>query len=93
LNIAIVASTIFALRRKAKLEGLAYSGARAPLYPVLPAFFVLFLLGISVNVLLTQTKQAMIGAIFLVTGLPVFFLMRRINKSPRPAAPLPPAQA
>ena len=93
MNIAVVASTIFVLRRKAKLSGRPYSGARAPLYPVLPAFFVLFLMGISVNVLLTQTKQALMGAVFLVTGLPVFFLMRWINKSPRPAAPQPPAQA
>ncbi|MCX6575561.1 MAG: amino acid permease [Candidatus Aminicenantes bacterium] len=93
MNIAVVASTIFVLRRKAKLSGQPYSGARAPLYPVLPAFFVLFLMGISVNVLLTQTKQALMGAVFLVTGLPVFFLMRWINKSPRPAAPQPPAQA
>jgi hypothetical protein len=50
-------------------------------------------MGISVNVLLTQTKQALIGAIIFVTGLPVFFLMRRINKSPGSAAPQPPAQA
>jgi APA family basic amino acid/polyamine antiporter len=93
MNIAVVASTIFILRRKAKLSGQPYAGARAPLYPVLPAFFVLFLMGISINVLLTQTKQALVGAIFLVTGLPAFFLMRRINKSARSAGPPPPAQA
>ncbi len=81
MNIAVVASTIFALRRKAKLEGQVSTGVSAPFYPVLPAFFVLFLMGISLNVLLTQTKQALMGAIFFLGGLPVFFLMRRINKS------------
>ena len=112
-NIALVASTIFVLRRKARrVKGRAfgsplardlnprastaevdprvkpgapaaaetpYDGYKAPLYPILPAFFVLFLFGISLNVLLTQTKQALIGAALFATGLPVFLLMRRIN--------------
>jgi basic amino acid/polyamine antiporter, APA family len=79
LNIAIVASTIFVLRRKASRNGLPHDGFRAPLFPVLPALFTLFLLGISINVLLTQTKQALLGAAISLTGLPVFWLMRKIS--------------
>jgi APA family basic amino acid/polyamine antiporter len=78
-NIALVASTIFVLRRKARRAEVPYDGYKAPFYPILPAIFVLFLLGISLNVLLTQTKQALIGAALFATGLPVFLLMRRIN--------------
>jgi len=84
-NIALVASTIFVLHRKARASGLAYDGYKAPLYPVLPAVFVLFLIGISLNVLLTQTKEALFGVALFVTGLPVFLLMRRINAKREPS--------
>jgi len=86
LNIAIVASTIFALRRKARREAAPYQGYRLPLYPVLPAIFVVFLLGISLNVLLTQTREALIGALLFVSGYPVFHGMRRwyAKRSPMP---------
>jgi basic amino acid/polyamine antiporter, APA family len=82
LNIALVASTIFILRRKARRAGEMHTGYRVPLYPVLPAFFVLFLLGISLNVLLTQTREALIGAVFFALGYPVFRLMRRLYGEP-----------
>ena len=81
LNIAVAASTIFALRRRARRSSHAYDGYKAPLYPVLPAIFTLFLLGISLNVLLTQTREALLDAVFFITGLPVFLLMRRIHKN------------
>ena len=81
LNIAVAASTIFALRRRARQSSQAYDGYKAPLYPVLPAIFTLFLLGISLNVLLTQTREALLGALFFITGIPVFLLMRRIHKN------------
>jgi len=83
LTIAIVASTIFVLRRKADRVRTeeSYKGYRVPLYPVLPAVFVLFLLTISVNVFLTQTRQALIGALVFVSGFPLFLLMRRLRRS------------
>jgi len=84
LNIAVVASTIFVLRRKASRNGLPYDGFKAPLFPFLPALFTVFLLGISVNVLLTQTREALLGAAFSMTGLPFFWLMRKINKNRGP---------
>ena len=80
MNIAVVASTIFVLRKKAKQQGIPYTGYRMPLYPVLPAIFIVFLFGISLNVLLTQTREALFGALFFATGLPFFWIMRKINK-------------
>lgn len=85
LAIAVVASMVFALRRRAKREGTVHDGYRVPLYPVLPAVFVVFLLGISLNVLLTQTREALIGAVMLATGLPAFYGMRRWYAKRRPA--------
>lgn len=83
LNIALVASTLFVLRRKAKRAGEEYSGYRVPLYPVVPAIFVLFLLGISANVLLTQTREALIGLVLFASGYPIFRLMRRVTRDLR----------
>lgn len=78
-NIALVASTIFSLRRKARRENIFYDGYKTPLYPILPAVFVIFLSGISLNVLLTQTREALAGVILFASGFPIFLLMRRLN--------------
>jgi APA family basic amino acid/polyamine antiporter len=79
LNIALAASTIFVLRRRARTETPPFDGFKAPLFPVLPAFFILFLLGISANILLTQTREALLGAVFFATGWPVLLLMRKMT--------------
>ena len=80
ITLAIVSSSIFFLRRKARLSGEAYTGYRIPLYPVLPLLFVAFMLVIALNVLLTQTREALYGAIFFAAGFPVFLLMRRVSR-------------
>jgi APA family basic amino acid/polyamine antiporter len=79
LNLSIVASTIFFLRKRAGAAN--YRGFRVPLYPVLPAVFVIFLFAISMNVLATQTRSALFGMAIMVTGLPIFLLMRKLHKS------------
>ena len=83
LNLALVAATIFILRKKAGPND-PYDGYRVPVYPLVPAIFVLVLFSVSVNVLLTQTKSALVGAIIFITGLPVFYLMRRVSKKQNP---------
>jgi len=85
ITLAIVSSSIFFLRRKAKLAGEPYAGYRIPLYPVLPLIFVVFMLAIAVNVLMTQTREALYGAVFFAVGFPVFLLMRRVSRGPAPS--------
>jgi APA family basic amino acid/polyamine antiporter len=78
LNNALVASTIFVLRRR----GITEPGKEAykvPLYPFLPGFFVLFLLMIAVNVLLSQPGYTAVGLAILAAGYPMFLLMRRLS--------------
>lgn len=79
LNIAIVASTIFILRRRMRAE--PYDGYKVPLFPVIPAIFVLFLVTISVNVFWSQTREALIGLVIFLTGWPVFLLMRKVSRA------------
>jgi APA family basic amino acid/polyamine antiporter len=84
ITLAIVSSSVFFLRRKAKAAGESYAGYRVPLYPVLPAIFVVFMLAIAGNVLATQTREALYGADFFAVGFPVFLLMRRVSRQPSP---------
>ncbi len=80
ITLAIVSSSVFFLRRKAKAAGEAYAGYRVPLYPVLPLVFVVFMLAVAGNVLVTQTREALYGTVFFAIGFPVFLLMRRVSR-------------
>jgi APA family basic amino acid/polyamine antiporter len=77
MNNALVASTIFVLRRH---QGESLNGAyRVPFYPVLPAVFILFLLGITFNVVVTQPGSAGVGFAIMAIGLPLYFGMRNLT--------------
>ena len=80
LNNATVAATIFVLRRRGVVSqnGKAY---QVPFYPYLPAFFVLFLLFITVNVIATQPASILVGGAILLAGYPVFLILRRVSSN------------
>ena len=80
LSIAVVASTLFVLRRKAKEQHEEYKGYRVSFYPFVPAVFVLFLVFVSMNVLWTNTRSALLGAAIFASGYPIFLFMRRLRK-------------
>ncbi len=80
LGIAVVASTVFVLRRRARKNSENYPGFRVPLYPVLPALFIFFLLSITVNVLMSRPQQALLGSVFLILGFPLYLVMRRLAR-------------
>jgi APA family basic amino acid/polyamine antiporter len=86
ITLAIVSSSVFVLRRKARLAGEVYAGYRVPLYPVLPLVFIVTMLAVAANVLATQTREALYGAVFFAVGFPVFLLMRRVSQR-RPDPP------
>lgn len=79
IGIAVVASTIFILRKRPRESGQEYKGFRIPLYPMLPAVFIFFLLSITVNVLFSQSRQALLGSIFLLLGFPLYLVMRHLS--------------
>ena len=82
ITLAVVSSSVFFLRRKARLSGEVYTGYRVPLYPVLPLVFIVTMLAVAGFVLATQTREALYGAIFFAVGFPVFLLMRRVSRGP-----------
>ncbi|MDZ7635127.1 MAG: amino acid permease [Bacteroidales bacterium] len=46
-------------------------------YPIVPAIFVLFCVGLFFNTIITRPREAMIGLTLILTGIPVYFLFRR----------------
>ena len=77
LSIALVASTIFTLRRRAAGDG----GFAIPGYPLLPAIYIICLLGVAVSVFVTQPRLALAGIVVLLAGWPLFRLGRRLSGS------------
>jgi len=75
LSIALVASTVFVLRRRHIGDG----GFAVPAYPLLPAVFLACLLGVAVSVTVAQPRLALAGIIILLAGWPLFHLGRRLS--------------
>lgn len=51
-------------------------------YPVVPAIFILFCIGLFFNTILTRPREAAIGLILIFSGIPVyFFLKKRYSKT------------
>jgi len=70
LTLAVVASTLFVLRRRREGEGaFAVWG-----YPVLPALYVLCLLAVSARVATLEPRLALTGLAVLIAGWPLFRL-------------------
>jgi len=46
-------------------------------YPIVPAIFVLFCIGLFFNTIITRPREAMIGLTLILTGIPVYFIFRR----------------
>lgn len=46
-------------------------------YPVVPAIFILFCIGLFFNTILTRPREAAIGLTLILSGIPVYFLLRR----------------
>jgi APA family basic amino acid/polyamine antiporter len=77
ITLVVVASTLFVLRHR----GSGGEGSfRVPLYPLLPALYLLCLAAAAAWILATQTRLAVAGLLLLATGAPLYALGRRINR-------------
>jgi APA family basic amino acid/polyamine antiporter len=74
LTLAVVASTLFVLRRRQGRDG-SYT---MPGYPVLPALYLLCLLAVAARVFTLEPRLALAGLLILLTGWPLFRLGRRL---------------
>lgn len=46
-------------------------------YPVVPAIFILFCIGLFFNTIITRPREAAIGIALILSGIPVYFFMMR----------------
>jgi APA family basic amino acid/polyamine antiporter len=74
VTLAIVASTVFVLRRRRTGEG----GFSMLGYPLLPAFYMLCLLGVAMRVASLDFRLALTGIGIFLTGWPLFRLGHRL---------------
>jgi APA family basic amino acid/polyamine antiporter len=83
LAIAIVASTLFVLRRRDP----AGSGFRMPGYPVVPAVFIVCLVAVALRVLWNEPRIAAAGVAIALAGIPLFLGARLASgRGPTPSA-------
>ncbi len=75
LNNALVASTVFILRRR-RVTAEGVEPYTVPWYPVVPAVFVLFLVFITANVVLDQGVETLAGVAMMLAGYPAYRLLR-----------------
>jgi len=51
-------------------------------YPVVPAFYILFCIGLFLNTIITKPREAAIGLALILAGIPVYWILaRRKNKN------------
>ena len=79
LAIASAAATLFVFRRRAGTSD-PHRGFKIWGYPWLPAFFVLFLLVVAANVIITDPSSALIGWLLFLGGAPLYWVLRRGKK-------------
>lgn len=49
-------------------------------YPVVPAIFIVFCIGLLVNTFVTQPREAIFGLLLMLTGVPLFMWFKSRNK-------------
>ncbi len=74
LTLAVVASTLFVLRRRR----LGHGGFAMPGYPILPLLYVACLLGVAMRDFLLDPPLALAGLAVLASGFPLFRLGHRL---------------
>ena len=80
----LIVATIFAYRRLDARTGVTPTVFRMPGYPVLPALFVIVAVYVVVSAILSNPRNALLGALLIALGIPAFLFWRRQNLiSPR----------
>ena len=46
-------------------------------YPFVPAIFILFCIGLFLNTIVTRPREAAIGVILILSGIPVYYILQR----------------
>jgi APA family basic amino acid/polyamine antiporter len=67
---------VFILRRKMPD---AYRPYKVWGYPVVPAIFIIFCMFLFFNTIFTRPREAVIGMVLIISGIPVYLLIQKFN--------------
>ena len=89
ISLALGAGCIFILRRKQKNEAGEWFKMKG--YPIIPAVFIIVTLGVNISIIINDitswanpdvtkhTYNSLMGSVFILAGLPLYFLMKKIS--------------
>ena len=69
---------IFILRKKK--TGDEIMGYRIKWFPLIPVIFILMMLGVTANVIMSDWKNSLIGLIVMLCGYPIYLALKSVNK-------------
>ncbi|OIN57023.1 APC family permease [Arsenicibacter rosenii] len=77
IALASAAATLFIFRRRVAGND-PHTGYKVWAYPVIPLLFILFLVVVSVNVVISDPLTAAVGWGLFLSGWPLYYLLKRI---------------
>ncbi|WP_234736807.1 APC family permease [Tellurirhabdus bombi] len=77
IALASAAATLFVFRKRVKGQD-THTGFKIGLYPWIPLLFVLFLIGVSLNVIINDPIPAAIGWGLFFSGAPLYYVLKKI---------------
>ncbi len=82
----LAVATLFVYRRRDRQAGITATGFHVPGYPVLPAVFVFAALYVVASSIGANPRNAAIGTVLLLLGVPVYLLRKSVRTPGRPDA-------
>lgn len=78
ISLIAAAASIFVLRYRAKKQGENPDVYKIPLYPWLPAVFIITYALVNISILVSNPFASLIGFLLFLSGLPLFFALKRM---------------
>jgi len=76
IALATGAAAIFILRKRDKNQDPPF---KVPLFPLTPIIFILFLLMVTVNVIISDTVPALTGLGLFLAGWPLYYILKKLK--------------
>ncbi len=80
IGMSLAVGAVFVLRHRAKKNGEPAGIYKMFAYPLLPILFILVYMGVNVSVMINNPSTAMIGFIMLMSGWPLYYIVRLLIK-------------
>lgn len=74
---AMVTGVVFVLRKKMPDAPRSYKTIG---YPVVPIIFIVLAVLLLINTVIESPKESTIGLLFILAGVPVYFIFKKLNK-------------